>query len=176
MRGKFQELISRKKSEACIREYEKNLSKNHYLTQGETVILNIIEAWKEFRTFVLYCYHMKSGKGSIKINIAKLNMFNIIIYFIETEIQKVLVTLDYCPKNATKNSIIRIHSPWLTIESKITKTVLFIGVIHAEVIEFSGSNKPLGPTGLFTNNINGLQTTIFQSEILWKCNCSKGTL
>lgn len=106
----------------------------------------------------------------------------ILIYYVwyvaESEIQKVLVTLDYCPKNATKNSIIRIHSPWLTIESKITEIVLFVGVIHAEVIELCGSNKPLEPIGLdlFTNNIKGLSTTIFQSEVLWKCDCSKGTL
>lgn len=84
-----------------------------------------------------------------------------------------IVTLDNCPKNATKDSVIRIYSPWLTIESKITEIVLFVGVIHAEVIEFSGSNKSLGPTGLFTN-INGLLTTIFQSEVKWKCNCSEG--
>lgn len=88
------------------------------------------------------------------------------------------MTLDNCPKNATKNSIIRIHSPWLTIESKITEIVLFVGVVHAEVIELSESNKPLESIDLdlFTKNINGLRTTIFQSEVLWKCFCSKGTL
>ncbi|VVC40324.1 Hypothetical protein CINCED_3A023058 [Cinara cedri] len=153
LRGKFQELINRKKSEACIREYEKNLFKNHHSKQGESAILNVVEAWKEFGTYILFCYYIKS----------------------EMEIQKVLVILNNCPKNATKNSIIRIRSPWLTIESKTTETVLFVGIIHAEVIEHSVSIKSLGPTGLFTSNINGLQTTIFQSDILWKCNCSKDT-
>jgi len=91
------------------------------------------------------------------------------------EVQKVLVTLDKCPKNATKNSIIRIYSPWLTIESKTTDVLLFVGVIHAEVIEFVESIRSIEPTGLFTNHINGLQTTMYQSEVLWKCNCSEGT-
>lgn len=64
MSGKFRDLVNRKKSEARIREYEKSLSKNdepkHYC-DGETILLNVIEVWKEFRTFVLHCY-MKSGK------------------------------------------------------------------------------------------------------------------
>lgn len=91
------------------------------------------------------------------------------------EVQKVLVFLDSCPKNATKNSIIRIYSPWLTIESKTTEILLYVGVIHAEVIEFSGSTRPLGPIGLPTN-LNGLLTTVFQSEVLWKCSCPEGTI
>lgn len=96
------------------------------------------------------------------------------MFLIETQVQKVIVTLDNCPKYATKNSIIRIYSPWLTIESKTIEIELFIGVVYAEVVEFSGSNKPLGPTGLYTN-ISGLPTSIFQSEIKWKCSCSEGT-
>lgn len=95
------------------------------------------------------------------------------MFVIETQVQKVLVTLDNCPKYTTKNSVIRIYSPWLTIESKTIEIVLFIGVIHAEVIEISGSNKSIGPVGLYTN-ISGLLTTIFQSEIKFKCNCSEG--
>lgn len=95
------------------------------------------------------------------------------IYIIETQVQKVIVTLDNCPKNATKNSVIRIYPPWLTIESKITEMLLFVGVIHAEVIEFAGSYRPLGPTELFKNT-TGLPTTVFQSEVRWKCNCSEG--
>lgn len=63
LRGKFRDLINRKKSEACIREYEKNLSKSYQPKESETALLNVIEAWKEFRTFVLLCYYMKSGKG-----------------------------------------------------------------------------------------------------------------
>lgn len=82
--------------------------------------------------------------------------------------------MDNCPKYATKNSVIRIYSPWLTIESKTTEIELFIGVVYAEVVEFSRSNIPLGPTELYTN-ISGLPSTIFQSEIKWKCNCSEGT-
>lgn len=85
-----------------------------------------------------------------------------------------LITLDNCPLKAAKNSIIRIYSPWLTIKSDITEVLLFIGIIHAEVIEFSESiTRPLefveGNTDL-----NGLQTTVFQNKVLWKCNCSKG--
>lgn len=63
LRGKFRDLINRKKSEACIREYEKNLSKSYQLKECETALLYVIEAWKEFRTFVLLCYLMNSGKG-----------------------------------------------------------------------------------------------------------------
>lgn len=63
MRGKFRDLINRKKSEACIREYEKSLSKSYKPKQGETMLLKVIEAWKEFRMIVLLCYYMKSGKG-----------------------------------------------------------------------------------------------------------------
>lgn len=66
LRGKFRDLINRKKSEARIREYEQDLSKNYQPKQGESALLNIIEAWKEFQTFVLLCHHMKSGKGIIK--------------------------------------------------------------------------------------------------------------
>lgn len=95
------------------------------------------------------------------------------MFFIETQVQKVIVTLDNCPKYATKNSVIRIYSPWLTIESKTAEIKLFIGVVYAEVIENSESNKPLGPTEICTD-IRGLPSTIFQSEIKWKCNCSEG--
>lgn len=103
-------------------------------------------------------------------------MFSFIIYVIDnTEVQKVLVLLDSCPKNATKNSIIRIYSPWLTIESKTTEILLYIGVIHTEVIEFSGSTRSLEPTGL-SPNLNGLLTNVFQSEALWKCNCPEGII
>lgn len=151
LRGKFRELINRKKSEARIREYEKSLSKSYKPKQGESAVLKVIEAWKEFRMIVLLCYYMKSDK----------------------EVQRVLVTLDNCPLNAAKNSIIRIYSPWLTIKSDITEVLLFIGIIHAEVIEFSESiTRPLefveGNTDL-----NGLQATVFQNKVLWKCNCSK---
>lgn len=68
MRGKFRDLINRKKSEACIREYEKNFSKSYQPKHNETVLLRIVEAWKEFRTYVLLCHHMKSGKGIINYN------------------------------------------------------------------------------------------------------------
>lgn len=63
LKGKFRDLINRKKSEACILQYEKNLSTNYQFKQhSESVLLNVIEAWKEFRTFVFFCYHMKSGR------------------------------------------------------------------------------------------------------------------
>lgn len=81
--------------------------------------------------------------------------------------------MDNCPKNAIKNSIICIHSPWLTIKSKTIDILLFVGIVHAEVIEFSGSTRSLGPLRLFTN-INGLLTTVFQSDFLWKCKCYEG--
>lgn len=98
----------------------------------------------------------------------------IIIIIAETEVQKVIVTLDNCPKKVTNNSIIRIYPPWLTVESKTTEMLLLIGVIHAEVVENSLSNKIYKPTGMFTN-VKGLMSSVYQSEILWKCNCSKGT-
>lgn len=94
---------------------------------------------------------------------------------IDTEDKKVLVTLDNCPRNVAKNSVIRIYSPWLTIESKIAEVLLFVGVTHAEVIESSGSLRSVEPIGLITNPINWLRTTMCQSEVLWKCDCSKGT-
>lgn len=98
-----------------------------------------------------------------------------IFYLIFTDIgvQKVLVTLENCPKNATKNSIIRIYSPWLAIESKTTEMLLFVGVIHAEVIQLSGSTIPPEPIEFFTK-LNGLMTTVFQSKVVWKCYCPKG--
>lgn len=86
-----------------------------------------------------------------------------------------LVTLENCPKNVTKNSIIRIYSPWLTIKSGNTGILLFIGVIHIEVVEFSGSTRVLEPIGLFTN-VKGLLTTVFQNEVVWECNCSEGII
>ncbi|XP_022179371.1 uncharacterized protein LOC111039979 isoform X2 [Myzus persicae] len=151
LRGKFRELINRKKSEACIREYEKSLSKSYKPKQGETALLKVIEAWKEFRMIVLLCYYMKSDK----------------------EVHRVLVTLNNCPLNAAKNSIIRIYSPWLTIKSDITEVLLFTGIIHAEVIEFSESiTRPLELVEESTD-LNGLLTTAFQNKVLWKCNCSK---
>lgn len=73
MRGKFRDLINRKKSEARIREYEKSLSKSYKPKQGETAVLKVIEAWKEFRMIVLLCYYMKSGKGVKIIIVIKLN-------------------------------------------------------------------------------------------------------
>lgn len=74
MSGKFRDLVKRKKSEARIREYEKNLSKNDKLKQyGGTVLLNVIETWKESRTIVLLCYHNDSGKGIIVI------LFNLLL-------------------------------------------------------------------------------------------------
>lgn len=86
--------------------------------------------------------------------------------------QKVLVTLDNCPIKATKNSIIRVYSPWLTIKSEITDVLLYIGIVHAEVVERSESiTKPFEP--IFTD-VNQLPTTVFQSKVLWKCSCSKG--
>ncbi|XP_025204210.1 uncharacterized protein LOC112601031 [Melanaphis sacchari] len=149
LRGKFRDLINRKKSEACIREYEKSLSKSYKPKQGESALLNVIEAWMEFRTIVLLCYYMKSDE----------------------EVQKVLVTLNNCSINAAKNSIIRIYSPWLTIKSEITEVLLFVGIIHAEVIAFSESiTKPLKEKFI---DINGLLTTVFQNKVLWECNCSK---
>lgn len=60
LKGKFQDLINRRKSEACIREYENKLSKNYQQKQGETVLLKVIESWKEFKTFVLLCYYIES--------------------------------------------------------------------------------------------------------------------
>jgi len=66
LRGQFRDLINRKKSEACIREYEKNLSECYQQKHGETALLNVIEAWKEFQTFVLLCYHRKSGKEILR--------------------------------------------------------------------------------------------------------------
>jgi hypothetical protein len=84
----------------------------------------------------------------------------------------VLVILDNCSINVAKNSMIRIYSPWLTIKSEIAELLLFVGIIHVEVIEFSESiSRPL--KGNFTD-ANGLLTTVFQNKILWKCNCSKG--
>jgi len=74
LRGKFQDLINRKKSEARIREYEKNLSKSYKPKQGETALLKVIEAWKEFRMIVLLCYYMKSGKGVRIIIVINLNL------------------------------------------------------------------------------------------------------
>ncbi|XP_025419829.1 uncharacterized protein LOC112690119 [Sipha flava] len=150
LRGKFRDLINRKKSEACIREYEKNLSKSYQPKECETALLNIIEAWKEFRSFVLLCYYINSEK----------------------KVQKVLVTLENCPKNVTKNSIIRIYSPWSTIKSEKIEVLLFIGVIHAEVIEFSESTMLLEPKALFTN-FKGLLTNVFRNEVVWECNCSE---
>lgn len=73
LRGKFRELINRKKSEACIREYEKNLSTKYQSKHGETTLLNVIEVWKEFRTFVLLCYYMKSGKLVMELLFINLN-------------------------------------------------------------------------------------------------------
>lgn len=73
MRGKFRDLINRKKSEARIREYEKSLSKSYKQKQGETTVLKVIEAWKEFRMIVLLCYYMKSGKRVKIIIVIKLN-------------------------------------------------------------------------------------------------------
>jgi len=73
LRGKFRDLINRKKSEACIREYEKTLSKSYKPKQGETALLNVIEAWKEFNTIVLLCNYMKSGKRVRIIIVIKLN-------------------------------------------------------------------------------------------------------
>lgn len=64
LRGKFRDLINRKKSEARIREYEKSLSKSYKPKQGESTLLNVIEAWMEFNMIVLLCYYMKSGKKS----------------------------------------------------------------------------------------------------------------
>lgn len=86
-----------------------------------------------------------------------------------------LVTLENCPKNVTKNSIIRIYSPWLTIKSENTETFLFVGVIHAEVIEISESTRLPEPKGLFSN-FKGLLTTVFQNEVVWECNCSEGII
>lgn len=83
-----------------------------------------------------------------------------------------LITLDSCPKNATKNSIIRIHSPWLIIKSESMDILLFVGIVHAEIVELSESSNPFGTTGLLKNN--GLLTSDFKSEVLWKCKCSKG--
>ncbi|XP_015367410.1 PREDICTED: uncharacterized protein LOC107164193 [Diuraphis noxia] len=150
LRGKFRDLINRKKSEACIREYEKSLSKNYKPKQGETALLKVIEAWKEFRMIVLLCYYMKSDK----------------------EVQRVLVTLNNCPLNVTKNSVIRIYSPWLTIKSDITE-VLFTGIIHAEVIEFSESIPRSFELLEGSTDHNGLLTTVLENKLLWKCNCSK---
>lgn len=76
-----------------------------------------------------------------------------------------LVTLDNCPKNATKNSIIRIHSPWLTIKCVITDLLLFIGIVNVEVVELSESTNLFRQTKLLIDN---------QNEVLWKCKCSKG--
>jgi len=85
----------------------------------------------------------------------------------------VLVTLDNCSIKAAKNSIIRIYSPWLTIKSEVTDVLLFVGVIHAEVIEFSESiTRPLKEK---CTDANGLLTTVFQNKVVWKCYCSKGT-
>lgn len=149
LRGKFRDLINRKKSEARIREYEKSLSKSYKPKQGESTLLNVIEAWMEFNIIVLLCYYMKS----------------------DNDVQKVLVTLDNCSIKAAKNSIIRIYSPWLTIKSEVTDVLLFVGVIHAEVIEFSESiTRPL--KGKCTD-ANGLLTTVFQNKVVWKCYCSK---
>lgn len=86
-----------------------------------------------------------------------------------------LVTLENCPKNVTKNSIIRIYSPWSTIKSEKTEILLFIGVIHVEVIEVSESTILLEPKGLFSN-FKGLLTNVFQNEVVWKCNCSEGKI
>lgn len=86
-----------------------------------------------------------------------------------------LVTLDSCPNKVTKNSIIRVYPPWLTVESKNTRTLMYLGVIHAEVVEYSGSSKSLEPYGIHPND-KGLLTHLFQSEVLWKCNCSKGMI
>jgi len=62
----------------------------------------------------------------------------------------------------------------LTIKSDITEVLLFIGIIHAEVIEFSESiTRPLGLVEGNTD-LNGLQATVFKNKVLWKCNCSKG--
>lgn len=92
---------------------------------------------------------------------------------IEAELKKVLVTLDSCPMNATKNSTLRIYSPWLTIKSEILEIPIYIGVVHAEVVELAGPTRPIGPTGLF-DNLKGLLTNAYNSEVIWKCSCSKG--
>lgn len=85
-----------------------------------------------------------------------------------------LVTLNNCPLNAAKNSIIRIYSPWLTIKSDITEVLLFTGVIHAEVIEFSEYITRPFEFVEGSTDLNGLLTTLFKNKVLWKCNCSKG--
>jgi len=86
----------------------------------------------------------------------------------------VLVTLNNCPLNAAKNSIIRIYSPWLTIKSDNAEILLFTGIIHAEVIEFSESIPRSLELVEGSTDINGLWTTILENKVLWKCNCSKG--
>lgn len=100
-------------------------------------------------------------------------MYYYVLHSIETEVQKVLVALDSCPKNATNNSIIRIYSPWSIIESKTIDMIMYVGVIHVEVIECSGPTRPLGPAEFFPN-VNGLLTNIYQSKVLWKCQCPGG--
>jgi len=86
----------------------------------------------------------------------------------------VLVILNNCPLNAAKNSVIRIYSPWLTIKSDITEVLLFTGIIHAEVIEFSDSIPRSLELVEESTNHNGLLTTVLENKVLWKCNCSKG--
>jgi len=57
----------------------------------------------------------------------------------------------------------------------MTEVLLFIGIIHAEVIEVSESiARPLEHVETSTD-FNGLQTNVSQNKVLWKCNCSKGT-
>lgn len=86
-----------------------------------------------------------------------------------------MVTLDNCPKNVIKNSIIRIFPPWTTIESKTIDLLIYVGVVHAEMIESPGPTRLFGPPELFPN-FNELLTNVYQSEVLWECKCSKGII
>lgn len=99
----------------------------------------------------------------------------VFFYDTETKLQNVLVPLENCPKNVIKNSIIRIYSPWSTIESKTLGLLMYVGVVHVEIIECPGPTRPLGPFQPFTN-LSGLLTSVYQSKVLWKCKCSKGII
>jgi len=47
---------------------------------------------------------------------------------------------------------------------------VYVGVVHAEIIESPGPTRLLGPLKLFPN------CNKYQSEVLWKCKCSKGIM
>ncbi|XP_050433651.1 uncharacterized protein LOC126841306 [Adelges cooleyi] len=148
-RGKFRELLNRKKSEICIQEFEMKSDRPRRLPDKAAVLLQVLEVSTDCQKVVLLCNHCNS----------------------EFDDKKVVVILD---NNFTRkihnNNVVCIYRPWLKFEPTEFDFTVYLGVIHLEVVK---KHAEVGHSVEHNDFESSCKSTLYQKKLLWECRCPK---